>query len=66
LFPEDVASVNEPHVNDYEELLIGVEGRLEHFIDFKSTTLEAPFASFVTKGKVHRVLPGLKDDKCVM
>jgi len=68
LFPEDVdriqASENEPHTHDYEELLIGVEGKLEHFIDFESTKMDAPFVSFVTKGKVHRVIPYLKDGKC--
>lgn len=70
LLPEDAeriaVSVNEPHVHEYEELLIGVEGRLEHFIDFESTTLEAPFVSFITKGKVHRVVPRQKDGKCDM
>ncbi len=68
LVPEDArrieASVNEPHLHDYEELLIGMEGQLEHFIDFKSTIFEAPYVSFVTKGKVHRVRPGIKDGKC--
>jgi AraC family transcriptional regulator, transcriptional activator of pobA len=58
------ASLNEPHVHDYEELLIGMEGDLEHFIDYGSGYLAAPFISFVTKGKLHRVKPGLKDGKC--
>ena len=68
LIPEDArrieASVNEPHFHNYEELLVGIEGQLEHFIDFKSTVFEAPYVSFVTKGKVHRVRPGVKDGKC--
>ncbi|WP_163709448.1 helix-turn-helix domain-containing protein [Mangrovibacterium lignilyticum] len=68
LSSEDVESIqaseNEPHTHDYEELLIGVEGRLEHFIDFESTKMDAPFVSFVTKGKVHRVIPYLKDGRC--
>ena len=66
--PEDAervsASANEPHVHDYEELLIGVEGRMEHFIDFRTAVLEAPFVSFITKGKIHRIAPALKDGNC--
>lgn len=58
------ASPNEPHVHDYEELLVGIEGELEHFIDFGSGYLKAPFISFVTKGKMHRVRPKIKDGKC--
>lgn len=55
-----------PHQHDFEELIIGMKGQLEHFIDFKTTTLDAPFVSFVTKGKVHRVIPKLKDGQCDM
>lgn len=70
LGPSDVAQIedarNTPHQHDYEELIIGVSGTLEHFIDFRSETIEAPFISFVTKGKVHRVRPGLKDGACEM
>lgn len=58
------ASENEPHQHDYEELLVGMEGTLDHFIDFESEEINAPFISFVTKGKVHRVIPKLKDGKC--
>ena len=57
---------DEPHQHEYEELIIGIEGQLEHFIDFKTTTLDAPLVSFVTKGKVHRVIPKLKHGKCNM
>jgi len=57
---------NEPHLHNFEELIIGLEGQLEHFIDFKTTTLEAPLVSFVTKGKVHRVVPKLYNGKCNM
>lgn len=52
---------NEPHSHDFEELIIGAAGTLEHFIDFRTETVEAPFVCFVTKGKVHRVRPHLKD-----
>ncbi len=54
-------SVNEPHQHDFEELIIGIEGKLEHFIDFGSTWTDAPFATFITKGKVHRVQPRLEN-----
>lgn len=58
------ASVNEPHSHDFEEIIIGVEGQLEHFIDFRTTIFDTPFISFVTKGKVHRANPLLKNGKC--
>ncbi|MCB0662811.1 MAG: helix-turn-helix transcriptional regulator [Saprospiraceae bacterium] len=65
---EDAAKVasssNEPHIHDFEEILIGMEGAIEHFIDFEATTLNAPYVCFVTKGKVHRVKPIIKDGKC--
>jgi AraC-like DNA-binding protein len=58
------ASPDEPHIHDFEELIIGIEGEMEHFIDFKTTSFVAPFVSFVTKGKVHRVKPGIVNGKC--
>jgi AraC family transcriptional activator of pobA len=58
------SSVNEPHRHDYEELLLGIEGQLEHFIDFKSTIIDAPYISFITKGKVHRAKPLIYQEKC--
>lgn len=60
------ASPDEPHKHDFEELIIGINGQLEHFIDFKNIIIEAPLISFVTKGKVHRVIPKLHNDKCEM
>ncbi len=57
------SSPDEPHVHDFEELIIGVEGVMEHFIDFKTTSFNSPFVSFVTKGKVHRVKAGLQNGK---
>jgi AraC-like DNA-binding protein len=53
-------TVNNPHQHDYEELIIGLYGGIEHFIDFRKDNLPAPFISFVTKGKVHRLRPFLK------
>ncbi len=52
-----------PHDHQFEELIIGMEGELEHFIDFRSGNFSAPFVSFVTMGKMHRLIPLLKDDK---
>lgn len=54
-------SENEPHHHTFEELIIGAVGTLEHFIDFRTETIEAPFVCYVTKGKVHRVRPQAKD-----
>lgn len=57
-------SDNQPHNHDFEELIIGLKGRLDHFIDYQTTVYEAPFISFVTKGKIHRVQPQLKNNEC--
>jgi AraC family transcriptional regulator, transcriptional activator of pobA len=59
-----VSSENEPHIHDFEEIIIGMEGAIEHFIDFNAKIVNAPYACFVTKGKVHRVKPIVKDGKC--
>ncbi|PZR20110.1 MAG: AraC family transcriptional regulator [Flavobacterium psychrophilum] len=70
LTPEETLRIatlpNNPHNHDYEELIIAIEGELEHFIDFNTNTYTAPFVSFITKGKVHRVKPSLKDGKSDM
>ncbi|WHF51493.1 helix-turn-helix transcriptional regulator [Chryseobacterium gotjawalense] len=50
--------------HDFEELVIGIEGNTEHFIDYKTTALDAPFVSFITKGKLHRLLPTQKEGLC--
>lgn len=55
---------NEPHIHDYEELLVGLDGELEHFIDFNATILKSPFTSFIAKGKLHRVKPLLCNGNC--
>lgn len=56
-------SANDPHAHDFEELILGIEGELEHFIDFRSEKYTAPFVSFVTKGKVHKVMPAVKNGR---
>ena len=58
------SSLNEAHQHDFEELIIGVKGKIEHFIDFKTHQYEAPFVCFVTRGKIHRVSPELLDGEC--
>jgi AraC family transcriptional regulator, transcriptional activator of pobA len=45
----------EVHFHDFEELIIITEGSLEHFIDFKEEIVSAPFACYVSMGKVHRL-----------
>jgi hypothetical protein len=44
------AAPDAPHYHDYEELIIGMEGQIEHFIDFKLSILQAPFDTVVTIG----------------
>ncbi len=61
---EIAAKPEEPHFHDFEELLVGMEGTLEHFIDFREEDFDAPYVSYVTKGKIHRVIPRLKNNKC--
>ena len=34
---EIAASPDKPHIHNFEELIVGMEGKSEHFIDFKST-----------------------------
>jgi AraC family transcriptional regulator, transcriptional activator of pobA len=58
------ATPEEPHVHDYEELIVGLEGDVEHFIDFKTTLFRSPYVCFVTKGKLHKVRPIIVDGKC--
>src|SRR5690606_22163417 len=57
-------SENNPHQHDFEELIVGVRGRLTHSIDYQLETVDAPFVSFVTKGKIHRVEPQLLEGDC--
>lgn len=57
---------DDPHVHDYEELILCLEGHLEHFIDFENTKIQAPCLAYVTRGKVHRVIPRAQNGKCRM
>lgn len=58
------AGLDEPHSHDYNELIIGVKGTLEHFIDYTTTRMQAPFVSFVTRGKTHLAKPGIPEGEC--
>jgi hypothetical protein len=48
---EIAAMPDEPHFHDFEELLVGMEGALEHFIDFRKEEFDAPYVSFVTNAR---------------
>ena len=54
---ELVKASQDPHVHSHEEIIVVIKGTLEHFIDFESTTLHAPFVGFIAKGKVHHIRP---------
>lgn len=59
------SSVNAPHRHEeFEELIIGFSGSVNHFIDFEMHVMEAPFALFVSKNKIHRVEPLLEQNDC--
>ncbi len=45
------------HFHNYEELIIINKGSLTHFIDFKAEELQAPFACYISMGKMHRIAP---------
>ena len=51
------AKPSDPHVHDSEELIVGIHGVLDHFIDFKSSVFQSPYISFITKGKLHLAKP---------
>lgn len=53
-----------PHQHNYEEIIVVIKGTLEHFIDFDSTVLHAPFVSFITKGKPHKIKPIDNGEDC--
>jgi len=55
---ENIASKEySAHFHDYEELIIITEGSITHFIDFKAEDLKAPFACYISMGKMHRIVP---------
>lgn len=59
---QEIASMpDEPHIHDFEELIVGIQGELDHFIDFRANTLHAPLVSFIAKGKAHRIVTKLQN-----
>lgn len=44
------------HFHDFEELIIVTEGSLEHYIDFQNEVISSPAASYVSVGKMHRII----------
>lgn len=56
---QDIASKEyNAHFHDFEELLIISHGSLTHYIDFNVDVLNAPFACYISMGKMHRIVPG--------
>lgn len=56
-FVEEIRAKREDvHFHDFEELVIVTEGSLEHYIDFQMEVIQAPAASYVSMGKMHRVV----------
>lgn len=47
----------EPHLHDFEEVILITEGSLEHFIDFKVEVVNAPAACYVPMSKMHKLVP---------
>jgi AraC-like DNA-binding protein len=56
LIEELKANREDAHFHDFEELVVVTEGSLEHYIDFQMEVVEAPAASYVSMGKMHRVV----------
>ena len=57
-FAEDIASKEyDSHFHDFEEIIIIRQGSLTHFIDFKAEVLKAPFACYISMGKMHKIIP---------
>jgi AraC-like DNA-binding protein len=55
---KDIASKEyHPHFHDFEELIIITGGSLTHYIDFKVEVLKAPFACYISMGKMHLIVP---------
>lgn len=52
---------DDSHAHDFEELIVGISGILDHFVDYKTNIIEAPLVSFIAKGKPHRVVTKLQN-----
>jgi AraC family transcriptional activator of pobA len=51
------------HVHDFEELIVGVKGGIEHTINCELTLAEAPLVAFVAKGQPHKLTLKLVNDE---
>lgn len=47
----------EPHLHDFDEMILITEGSLEHYIDFTVETVSAPAACYVPMNKMHKLVP---------
>ena len=55
---EDISiKTYEPHLHDFEEVILVTEGSLEHYIDFKVEVVNAPAACYVPMNKMHKLVP---------
>lgn len=55
---EDISTrTYEPHLHDFEEVILVTEGSLEHYIDFKVEVVNAPAACYVPMNKMHKLVP---------
>ena len=50
------AKSEEAHFHDFEEIIVVTQGSLEHYIDFQVEVSQAPFISYVSQGKMHRII----------
>lgn len=50
------AQPDEVHVHDFEELIVGISGGLEHTINCEVAKVAAPLVAFVAKGQPHRLV----------
>lgn len=47
----------DPHLHDFEEVILITRGSLEHYIDFKVEVVSAPAACYVSMNKLHKLVP---------
>ena len=50
------AKREDAHYHDFEEIVVVTEGSLEHYIDYQVEIIKAPSVSYVSMGKMHRIV----------
>ncbi|NLX72129.1 MAG: AraC family transcriptional regulator [Bacteroidales bacterium] len=50
------ADSDDSRVHDFEELIVGLSGSLEHTVNFRPSVVNAPLVAFVAKGQPHRFI----------